>query len=335
MGQQTVTINGVRYDAQTGMRIERTGAAAQTHHAAGVAQSIHAAAQRSQTLNRKFVKKQIAVTAKPTHHPQNIVRTEAPKAASLHRKQIRLQPSPHTISKFAAEPTVKKPVAEPKMRDIAPQPHPLVHRAHSEIHHRQAMQKAAKHPVHASAHAVKQHVVSETLAAAPSHHANTKPVKQKSSVRKMPRIVSVVSASAALLLLAGYFTYINMPNLSVRVAAAQAGINATYPGYRPDGYSLSGPIAYNSGQVSMKFAYNSGAQNFTVTQSRSNWDSSAVEQNYAEAKWGNDVATTVDHGLTIYTHDSNAAWVNGGILYTISGNAPLSSQQVLNIATSM
>lgn len=144
-----------------------------------------------------------------------------------------------------------------------------------------------------------------------------------------------MSASFALILLAGYFTYLNMPSLSVRVAAAQAGVNASYPGYHPDGYSINGPVAYSQGAVSMKFASNGGPQSFTVNQTKSSWDSSAVLENYVKQKAGNSYIQHNEQGLTVYVFGDNAAWVNGGILYTINGNAPLSSEQILHIATSM
>jgi hypothetical protein len=136
-------------------------------------------------------------------------------------------------------------------------------------------------------------------------------------------------------MLGGYFTYLNMPNLSVRVAATQAGINATYPDYQPDGYRLDGAIAAQEGKVQMKFASNSGPQNYVITQEKSTWDSSAVVDNLVKPASNDSYVTTNERGLTIYTFDGNAAWVNGGILYTVGGDAPLSSEQIRRIATSL
>ena len=85
----------------------------------------------------------------------------------------------------------------------------------------------------------------------------------------------------------------------------------------------------------MKFAANAGPGTFTLTQSRSDWDSSAVLANYVLPSFGRNFATTTSRGLTIYNTHNAAAWVNGGILYTIKGNAPLSSEQVERIAASM
>ena len=46
-------------------------------------------------------------------------------------------------------------------------------------------------------------------------------------------------------------------------------------------------------------------------------------------------ATYNDAGLTIYTYGTDAAWVNGGVLYTVEGSANLSNEQIRRIATSL
>lgn len=125
-----------------------------------------------------------------------------------------------------------------------------------------------------------------------------------------------------------------MPNLSMRVAAANAGVDASFPDYRPDGYRFDGPIAYNNGEVSLKFASNTNTSGYTINQKNSSWDSQAVLDNYVSKK-AKDYLTYSEQGLTIYTFDGEAAWVNGGVFYTIEGDAPLSSDQVLRIAGSM
>ena len=149
------------------------------------------------------------------------------------------------------------------------------------------------------------------------------------------RLLSLVGAITALLLLGGYVTYRNIPSISTHIAASQAGVRATFPSYQPSGYRLAEPVSYQSGSVSMKFAANAAPQSFTLTQSRSDWDSSAVLANYVLPILGRNFATTASRGLTIYSTNNAAAWVNGGVLYTIKGNATLSSDQVQRIAMSL
>lgn len=313
MGQKIVTINGRNYDAHTGMPISGAAepqaatpkaipARAHTPHS-----HLHQTAQKSHTLNRRIVKKEIS-PAKPTHHP--------------------VKKSP-LVTKFAAHPSgFTHHLAPAKAADISPaRQHPMVAKATHQIQQQKAAVSLKPSQV------IKQEAIKNALEKAPAkHEKNDIKPKQRS---KFARFSSVASASLAFLLLAGYFTYLNMPNLSVRVAAAQAGIDASYPEYKPDGYSLNGPIAYNQGQVSMKFAANAGPQSYAVDQAKSSWDSSAVLDNYVKKKVGENYIIYNERGLTIYTFDGNAAWVNGGILYTISGDAPLSSDQIRRIATSM
>jgi hypothetical protein len=263
---------------------------------------MHQATQKSQTLNRRIV------TKKGTKKPA------VQKSAA--------------ISKFAPHPTGVKPQTK-VISDIGPMTHPVVAKAHQRLQTAAAPVKSAPKP----SQIIKQEAIAKALDTAPSHAANNK--QSKKHGKKYSHVMSIVSASLALLLLGGYFTYLNMPSLSVRVAAAQAGVNASYPEYHPDGYSLHGPVAYTQGEVSMKFASNTGSQNFTVSQSKSSWDSSALLDNYVKKQSNGNEVTNIVHGITIYTYNDNAAWVNGGVLYKITGNAPLSSDQILHIASSM
>ena len=325
--KQTITINGRQYDAVTGLAVDGdttpTSAPVLTKKEPTPSQHVHRSTQRSQTLNRQTIQKPVAKT-QPTlqkRAPQQIARSQA-------------------ISKFAPHPTVKK---QPRMSDIAPATvHPAVAKAHAaRIAQAQTVARPVSQPQQAQqiqkpqpkpSQVVKNEAINAALEKAPLKH---KEVKKKSLLSRHPRLLSVASASLALILLGGYFTYINLPSLSVRVAAAQAGIDASYPEYHPDGYSLNGAVAYKEGEVSMKFAANGGPQNFTITQTKSSYDTEAVLDNYVKPKVGENYIPFTERGLKIYAYGGNAAWVNGGILYTISGDAPLSNSQIGNIAKSL
>lgn len=326
MSEQTVTVNGTVYDKRTGMpvRVERA-----VHNTARRnAQSIHQQQQHSRTLNRKYVKREtpVQVAVAPT-----VASTEKPKvmprkAAPIAPKQVGRSES---ISRFAKQyNTAHKPANRGVINDFGPAPHAIQRNAHAKM--------AAKLPVQTTvkpSQIIKNEAIEKAMAALPDKRS-IKQVRQHKQ-RKATRSLSLASAALAIILLGGYFTYLNMPQLSTRVAAAQAGINATYPNYQPMGYSLSGPVAYDQGSVSMKFAANAAPQSYTLNQTRSGWDSSAVLDNYVIPAAGDSYNTTTINGLTIYTYGNNAAWVNGGILYSISGNAMLSNEQVERIATSL
>lgn len=358
--QRTITINGRRYDAQTGLVVDDGSAeSAETVIAPAEVrsiahQNIHAPVlQRSQTLHRRSSAKPEA--AKVSAEPAKTTEAVAPQAAikplvrrtpSRIRPDIRPRNSAQTMSPTTpltrkqapvlapvTSQTTQKPaasVARPQhhAKDIPAQPHPAVQKAHA-----QQLQKPVPNRTHAApkpAATIKNEAIESALSKAVVNQKQHKQPKK----RLFSRLASVGASALALILLGGYFTYINMPNLSVRVAAAQAGFDASYPDYHPDGYRLNGPIAAENGKVTMKFASNSGPQNFSIAQEKSNWDSMAVQEYVSETSNNNAITTAVD-GLTIYIYGSNAAWVNGGVLYTVDGDAPLSGEQIRRIATSM
>lgn len=309
----SITINGVAYDPESGTPLKnRPPVTLTSTHPVNHAKSIHHKTQRSSTLNRQFVKKH----AKPA---------KTPTAAGATPKRPVIERSPH-ITRFARD--IQAATPRPRtISDFGPAKHPVVEKAHKASAARVQQHRETAQP--RPAQEIKHAAITEAL-------ANAKPTRQDvKRPRSKRRLVNITTACAALILIAGYFTYVNMPNISVRVAAAQAGINATYPQYQPAGYQLHGPVSYSEGQVSMEFAANAGPQNFILNQTKSSWDSSALLANYVSPKSAGDYATYSDAGLTIYTYGNHAAWVNGGILYTIDGTATLSNDQVRHIATSM
>lgn len=331
MSQQTVTINGIIYDTLTGLPVltdttvpasrPALTAVKKPHTPAKPSHAVHQVARKSQTLNRRLVQKA------PTHTVATQKRRVTPRPDIIRSGDIK---------KFAPHPAGVSPAAiKPKTTDaLAPQavvrPHPMVARAHAHVAAKNQPVAAAVKP----SHVLKNEAIADALDKAPTK-ADTKPFKAKTKKQqKTSRRFSIISTSFALVLLGGYFTYLNMPSLSVRVAAAQAGIEATYPTYRPAGYRLNGPVAYTDGEVNMKFTSNAGPQSYQISQKKMNWDSSAVEQDVNQKTSGSYTTSTAS-GLTIYLYGTNASWVNGGILYTLSGDAPLSSEQVDRIATSM
>ncbi|MBQ9016759.1 hypothetical protein IJ103_00740, partial [Candidatus Saccharibacteria bacterium] len=59
--------------------------------------------------------------------------------------------------------------------------------------------------------------------------------------------------SAVVVAALAIFVAINMPNISVKIAAAQTGIEATYPSVVPRNYSLETVASDKSGKITMKF----------------------------------------------------------------------------------
>ncbi len=306
-----VSINGQEYDAVTGLPVSSDPDTKSAHVSKHTpAAKLHGAPQRSSTLRRRALQKPI-----PAKH--SIIRHSSPvKHMDIARPHKNVN-----VHKFAPHPVG---ALNPKTVDVAPVTHPHVAKAH-------ALSEAKAQPLTNTISAAD--IKNEAIKNAVENTHKRRPLKAR--FRPRQRVVAILSATLAIVMLGGYFTYLNMPALSVRVAAAQAGIDAGYPDYRPDGYALNGPVNFSAGRVSMNFKANGGNHNFTINQSKSSWDSNALLDNYVSVKAGSSYIPYTERGLTIYTYGDNAAWVNGGILYTIEGDAPLSSSQIRRIATSL
>lgn len=259
------------------------------------------------------------------HVPKSRTGTENLTRASLSRKN---RPSmdiarSQNVARFAAH---KKAVNATKQQpDIGPSKHPIVSIAEAKKAERIA---AIKPPIVKTSKQIKDEAIAKAL-------AQEKPkVKPDNFFKRHSKKFNIFSFSAVVVVIIGVLTYFYLPIFSVSVASAQAGIKAAYPDYRPDGYSLSGPVSYSNGEVTINFHANTGNSKFTIKQSKSSWDSSAVK-NKVNRDSNGEFTTTEEKGLTIYTYSGNAAWVNGGILYNITGNAPLSGDQIRRIATSL
>lgn len=322
--KHTVTINGRVYDALTGKLVDNHRTS-QQHAEVPQPQKVavtpavrrtqpqHAPAitKHSKTLRRDIVQRPVGAHEKTAVRPK-------PQHAHISRSPAITRFAPHPSS--PPHPVVDETVA----------PSPIV----AAIHERAKKHKKSTPTPHQTPKQLKESLIKKQLAAAPvkSRKAHAQP--KAPFLARTLRPSSVMASCMALILLGGYLTYLNMPSLSMRVAASQAGINASYPGYQPSGYRFEGPVAYQSGEVTMSFAANGGNTKYNITQKKTTWDSQAVLDNYVALKT-KDYSITNSQGLTIYTYNTDAAWINGGILHTIEGNAPLSTEQVLRIAQSM
>ena len=327
MKSTTVSINGTVYDKRTGnpLRKER-GSDDLTRRNA---HSVHMQLQHSTTLNRRYVHHDTSPVAKAhTIYVPQRQRVTALSAAAMHRTAVAPRAT-HTqaVAHFAAQ---KQHSTTKHISDIGPTRHASVQRAKARVDANKPVERMLK-----PSQVLKNEAIADAMAATQPKKSGRHRTKSTVHRSKFARFMSVASASLAVLVLGAYFTYLNMPALSTRVAAAQAGINATYPGYLPSGYSLNGPVAYQQGNVAMKFAANAGPQNYTLSQTHSDWDSTALLDDYVSPQAGNSYVTTNTGGLTIYSYNNTSVWVNNGILYTINGNSTLSDEQIQRIAASL
>jgi hypothetical protein len=167
-----------------------------------------------------------------------------------------------------------------------------------------------------------------------SNQPNTE--KSKNKAGKVAKPVAIAVSIAALFATGAYIWRINYPSLAFKIASAKAGISATMPGYVPAGYNLGGRIQTNPGTVSYSLLGGSSDNRISVTQSKTDWDSQALAENYVAPKAENYLALQAQ-GLTIYVLGKNeATWVNKGTWYKLdSKGQDLNQDQIIKIATSL
>lgn len=312
--KDVVSIRGRQYDAQSGLPLSpsRKALNAVKQPINSSARSIHSSMKKSQTLVRR-------ATQKPMSHKSSLpIRgrsMDIAKSSQVSRfgtsdvnHQVKVSTSP-------------KPSVDVKLREV----HPLISKMN--------MAKSTPTVSKPTSTEIKEQAIKEAIDKVP-----TETHKHKAPKKPLKRFYYSIFA-LALFVASIYVAYSFIPALSIRVAASQAGINATYPSFVPDGYSFKGPITYKNNAVTINYTENGGSTGFYISQTKSSWDSSAVKENIGSS-WTDRVPSNFEEqGQTVYyslsTGNTRAAWVNGGILYQISGDAKLDYDKIRRIVKSM
>lgn len=347
---QTITINGKLYDASTGKLLNKkpsvkTISDISPHKGSNTQQKNHTPTKRSpvSTLN-KTARKTAPTTVRALQHSQTLRRDglkkpslKKPSPISQHRRTIAPK-KPHVIHSTSAKVHKFAKASVRKSNKILPETD-LKLKAEAEAignahaHHLANHSKLDKQKI--SSRAIKEKLLEQQLHHAKSHEAAPHRVKNIHHISRRWRITTVSISSFVLVVLAAYLTYANIPNLSIKIASANAGISASLPNYQPKGFHLNGPISYSQGQVDVNYRQTGGKEKYTLIQRLSSWDPQALLDNLVMKESKDDYQIHSANGLTIYTYSDKAAWVNGGILHIINGSMPLSSDQVIHIANSI
>lgn len=279
------------------------------------AKTAHRKVQSSTTLNRKYVKRPM-------------------KTADI-MVQVKRSPKVKHFNNMVTQKTV---VAE---QPVAPAvKHPVQNVVNAKMKDRMEPVTA---PMKLTAKELKDQAIQKALAnAAKSVDSNEMMKTKKAKKQKAPkvhfglgRVVLALSCAAAAVFAIVYFVNLNMPDISMRVAAMQTGIDAKYPGYVPRDFSLS-DITSENGKITLNFKNAGTGDAFSLVEEQSSWDSSALLTNFVKDEFGEGYSTVREQGLTIYISGSDAAWVNGGVVYKIyTTSGSLTKKQINTIATSL
>ncbi len=363
MAKHVIELNGQQYDALTGKPLQGKTAAVsktipakattknQSQHLDGfsrrpstartstatVSNQVHAKPAKSQTLMRKVVAKpepatkisaKVFASQTTTQKQSSVPKVPTTKPGRIIRAGHIAQSS--TISKFGKTPfTINT-------QEIAVKPAPITVAAKTESKstHSKSLKKSIPH------HQTQADPFKTAIDNATSHEqariaktSLTNKIAKKLHVS--PRLVTMSGTFMALLIVGSVFAYQNMPELAMRVAATRAGLNANLPAYQPAGFALSGPIKYDSGEVTVNYKSSTDERAFDVTQKNSSWNSETLLENYV-ATTKQPYQTFQANGRTIYIYEGNkATWVDGGVWFNIDGKTNLNSDQLLRIADSL
>lgn len=310
----------------------------------------HHQQQSSKTLMRSAVSK-----PKPAHHLKAQTRTDilakvpsmsiVPKW-SFHQvdpkrlKRAERIARSQLISKFTpSQPTLAYagvPAAIPV--DAAPTPRPAPTTHHQAVAHVPAGARSMdifQHAINrATAHEQPRVHPKQIKKAAKAEAKQAKASLKAAKRRPHHRVSGTLAISAAVLALVGFVLYLNKTAITMRYADAKAGFHATLPGYQPGGYAI-GNFRYSPGFVAVNFNNGTLGRNYTLTQQSSNWNSQTLADTLASN--GHTPHQTLSAGgQTIYVYgDNNAAWVSGGIRYSLTSNGNLTTTDIIKLANSL
>ncbi|MBQ3294850.1 DUF4367 domain-containing protein [Candidatus Saccharibacteria bacterium] len=275
----------------------------------------HQRTQKSTTLNRRYVEKPVAsatIDSVAKRRAEDLKRRQA-LAEKINRERLSALKSGKSLNDVPTT-SAPKPLSTTIEKSLAAKP--------STVGPRDIKDSAIK----TALKSVDMIETSDT--ARPTATISTK------NTFGAKRLILAFGCAALAVGVIGYFVSVNTPDLSVRVAAMQSGIEATYPSYIPRGYSLS-DIVSEEGKLTMTFE-NSDKTSFTLSEEKSAWDNEALESNYVHSTWGSNYTSIREQGITIFISGSDATWVNGGLVYKIdaSGNN-LTKKQIKSIVTSL
>jgi hypothetical protein len=299
--------------------------------------TVHSIAQKPQparTLMRHAVKKPSGLRKLEKPAIKGQTSTDIGQSIKIHTSQVSLhKASSHTVDDARLERSkhVIKPMAIRRFTPVAASTYVPSTRASVAIPQSNSYSSA---PVSAPAQTPQpqQNIFEKAMAASTSHQEKyTGPVSAKLRKRQHAGFAALL---VAVLMIAGFVAYLNVPNLTMTVASARAGFHASLPAYLPSGFSTK-HVGYNTGTVSTEYKSNTDSRSFTITQKESDWDSNALVTNYVTMT-NQSYQTYQLGGRSVYIYgEGNATWVDGGVWYTVNSNGSLPNKQLLNIAAGL
>lgn len=298
----------------------------------------HRKVQASTTLSRRYTKRPARsndVMVKVKRSPK--VQKFSPTASAPDSPMVVGQVATPVQAQAQMQSTPEEPM-------VAPVAHPLQDTANARMRERTEMMATTSTSA-VTAKQLKDRAIQKALASAENIKSEGSSMPTKSKIKSknvgtkvhfgFGRVLLAATCAAAAVFAIVYFVNLNMPDISLRVAAMQTGIDPSYPNYVPRDYNVSS-ITSENGKITMEFVNNTSDGAFTLIEEKSSWDTNALLSNFVKDEYGENYTIVREQGLTIYISGSNAAWVNGGNVFKIkTTSGSLTNKQIRSIATSL
>ncbi len=292
----------------------------------------HRTLQKSSTLARKYVKKPVAAR-KPAGVKHIQVASTVKKPVSAPKSAMRRSVATPKRVAIQQSATISRPVPAPAPKTVSV-PRPVVSqktvRARQLELQRLQAQKAPRQS--RPTVATKEKAAKSALRSVAKMNEDAPQMKTK---HKSHRILLATVCSLVTVIGIFFFVQTKMPDITVKVAALQTGIDAAYPSHIPRGYSLDTVTSEKDDSITMTFSNNED-DSFTLTEEKSSWDSTSLLNLFVKSNFSPKYTTLREQGITVYVDNGKAAWVNGGTLFKLTSKGrSLSKEQILNLVASI
>ena len=290
----------------------------------GVGSNNRRRVQKSTTLNRRYVSR---VNQKGNSKVATV--SSVAKASTVQLKQAKAKSGKNASNKKLSQQDIARIKAQQKIALMRKQKNKQL--GQRQLTSKELKERAIKQAL-ASAK-VEQKKQNKKSVLEQNVEAGFERKTKKHFWQKKSAIATIVLIFVALGAL-GTFTYLNLPDLTVKVAAIRGGFDAKYPSYMPVGYKTSS-IDVDNGVVKINYKNEEGKE-FLLTEEKTIWDSATLLDNFVEKEWGQNYEIMKGQGLTIYLSNKGSAWVNGSVLYKIyNKTSELTNEQIHGLVVSL
>lgn len=165
-----------------------------------------------------------------------------------------------------------------------------------------------------------------------------KSARSRRKIRRYPptefglkRVALAMATAAVVVFGVVYLVNANTPDISMKVAAMQNGIDAVYPAYTPRGFALS-DITSENGKVTLNFKNPETGATYSLTEEAVSENVTLLE--YIDETFGANYTRIDEQGISVYIGNNGAAWANNGVVFKLKiTSGSLTRKQITTIAT--